>query len=193
MARPREFNESDALGDAMNLFWQRGYENASLSEITEATGLSKSSLYDTFGSKHELLLSSLKFYEDQLVAPSLTALEEGPSPRAAIAKRFDMVIEGITAPGPRWGCLIVNTTLELGARDVAVAKRIAAAHAKVERAYTQVIERGQAGGEIDSAKSAASLAHYIMACLTGIVCLRKAGFDAPRLREVAATAMQAIR
>ena len=59
MARPREFNESEPLGDAMQLFWQCGYENASLSEITRATGLSISSLYDTFGSKHELLLSSL--------------------------------------------------------------------------------------------------------------------------------------
>lgn len=192
MARPREFNESEALGDAMHLFWREGYENASLSDITEAMGLSKSSLYDTFGSKHELLLSSLQFYVENLVEPSLTVLAEEPSPRAAIAKRFEMAIEGMTGPGPRGGCLLVNTTLELGARDAAVAKSLATAQAKVEQAYVRAIERGQAAGEIDSAKSAQSLARYIVACLSGIVCLSKAGSDAAMLRDIADIAMDAI-
>ena len=121
MARPREFNESEALGGAMHLFWQRGYESASLNDITQAMGLSKSSLYDTFGSKHELLLSSLQFYVENLVVPSLAVLQDEASPRAAIDKRFDMVIEGMTQPGQRCGCLISNTILELGARDKVVA------------------------------------------------------------------------
>ena len=192
MARPREFNESEALGGAMLLFWQRGYENASLSDITQAMGLSKSSLYGTFGSKHELLLSSLQYYVENMIEPSLTVLEEEPSPRAAIAKRFEMVIEGITGPGPRCGCLIVNSTLELGARDAVVAESLAAAQAKVEQAYVRAIKRAQAAGEIDSGKSAQSLARYILACLSGMICLSKAGFDAPKLRDIAAIAMQAI-
>jgi TetR/AcrR family transcriptional repressor of nem operon len=192
VARPREFNESEALGNAMSLFWREGYENASLNDITAATGLSKSSLYDTFGSKHELLLSSIQFYEDQLVVPSLTVLAEDPSPRAGIAKRFEMVIESMTSPGRRCGCLLANSTLELGERDPAVAKKLAATQSRIEKAYAQAIERGQAAGEIDSAASAKSLAHYIMACLMGIVCLSKAGSDASKLREIAATAMRAI-
>ncbi|MDP6473998.1 MAG: TetR/AcrR family transcriptional regulator [Alphaproteobacteria bacterium] len=192
MARPREFNESDALGDAMHLFWRRGFESASLSEITAATGLSKSSLYDTFGNKHELLLSSLQFYVENMVEPSLTVLEEGPSPRAAIEKRFEMIIEMLCGPGPRRGCLIANTTLELGARDEVVAERLRAAQNMVEEAYARAIARGQAAGEIDSAKDAQSLARYIMACLAGMICLSKAGYDAAMLRDIAATAMHAI-
>jgi hypothetical protein len=62
----------------------------------------------------------------------------------------------------------------------------------VEQAYAQAIERGQAVGEIDPTKDARSLAQYIMACLAGMLCLSKAGFDAPKLREIAATAMLAI-
>lgn len=193
MARPREFNESEALSDVMHLFWQRGYECASLSEITQATGLSKSSLYDTFGGKRELLLSSLQFYADNMVAPSLLILAEEKSPRTAIAKRFDMIIEGLTGSGPRSGCLIANTTLEFGARDPEVAERLAAVQTNMERAYIRVIERGQAAGEIDPAQSAQSLARYIVACLAGMICLSKAGFDAPMLRDIAATAMHAIK
>lgn len=192
MARPREFNESEALGDAMHLFWGSGYESASLSEITKATGLSKSSLYDTFGSKHELMLSSLQYYIENMVEPSLVILEEGPSPRGAIEQRFEMIIEMMTGPGPRRGCLIANTTLELGARDKSVAKTLLAAQDMVEQAYVRAIERGQAADEIGTAKDARSLARYIMACLAGMICLSKSGFDAPMLRDIAATAMQAI-
>ena len=193
MARPREFNESDALDDAMQLFWGSGYESASLSEITKATGLSKSSLYDTFGSKHELLLSSLQHYIENMVEPSLTVLEEGPSALGAIEQRFEMIIEMMTAPGPRRGCLIANTTLELGARDKAVAKTLLAAQGMVEQAYARAIERGQVAGEIVTAKDAQSLARSIMACLAGMICLSKSGFDAPMLRDISATAMQAIK
>ena len=193
MARPREFNESDALDDAMQLFWGSGYESASLSEITKATGLSKSSLYDTFGSKHELLLSSLQHYIENMVEPSLTVLEEGPSALGAIEQRFEMIIEMMTAPGPRRGCLIANTTLALGARDKAVAKTLLAAQGMVEQAYARAIERGQVAGEIVTAKDAQSLARYIMACLAGMICLSKSGFDAPMLRDISATAMQAIQ
>ena len=193
MARPREFNESDALDDAMQLFWGSGYESASLSETTKATGLSKSSLYDTFGSKHELLLSSLQHYIENMVEPSLTVLEEGPSALGAIEQRFEMIIEMMTAPGPRRGCLIANTTLELGARDKAVAKTLLAAQGMVEQAYARAIERGQVAGEIVTAKDAQSLARYIMACLAGMICLSKSGFDAPMLRDISATAMQAIK
>ncbi len=192
MARPREFNETDALSDAMHLFWQRGYEFSSLSDITQATGLSKSSLYDTFGSKHELLLSSLRFYGENMVEPSLVVLDEEPSARDAIAKRFEMIIAGLTGPGPRCGCLIANTTLELAARDPEVAECLTAVQSKMEKAYIRTIERGQAAGEIDAAKDARSLARFIMACLAGMICLSKAGFDGAKLRNIATTAMSAI-
>jgi len=193
MARPREFNETDALSNAMHLFWRRGYEYSSLTDITEATGLSKSSLYGTFGDKRELLLSSLKFYTDNMIAPSLDVLEEETSALAAIEKRFEMVVGMITAPGPRCGCLIANTTLEFGGRDKAVAEHLSAAQALVEDAYARAIERGQAAGEISPDADAQALARYIMACLSGMICLSKAGFDAPMLRDIAATAMRAIR
>ena len=99
----------------------------------------------------------------------------------------------MTAPGPRRGCLIANTTLELGARDKAVAKTLLAAQGMVEQAYARAIERGQVAGEIVTAKDAQSLARYIMACLAGMICLSKSGFDAPMLRDISATAMQAIK
>ena len=62
MGRPREFNENEALESAMQVFWAKGYDGASLGELTSAMGLSKSSLYDTFGSKHELFIAAVERY-----------------------------------------------------------------------------------------------------------------------------------
>ena len=62
MARPREFDANDALEQAMQVFWDKGYQSASLNALTEAMGISKSSFYEAFGSKHELYLSALEHY-----------------------------------------------------------------------------------------------------------------------------------
>ena len=63
MARTKEFDQEQALDAAMNLFWERGYEATSIQDLVEATGVQRQSLYDTFGSKHELFLQSLMRYQ----------------------------------------------------------------------------------------------------------------------------------
>jgi TetR/AcrR family transcriptional repressor of nem operon len=87
---------------------------------------------------------------------------------------------------------LANSTLELGARDAAVAEKIKMAQGKMERAYIRVIELGKTAGEIDPNKDAQTLARYIMACLAGIVCLSKSGYDAATLNDISVTAMQAV-
>ena len=62
MGRPREFNTEEALEKAMKVFWAQGYEAASLHDLTRAMAISKSSFYDTFGSKHDLFISAIKHY-----------------------------------------------------------------------------------------------------------------------------------
>ncbi|ADV84368.1 TetR/AcrR family transcriptional regulator [Terriglobus saanensis] len=63
MARTKEFDQEEALDAAMHLFWEHGYEATSIQELVEATGVQRQSLYDTFGSKHELFLQSLMRYQ----------------------------------------------------------------------------------------------------------------------------------
>ncbi len=66
MARPREFSTDDALGQAMDVFWSKGYQATTLGDLTRAMGISKSSFYDTFGSKDALYLASLERYRAAL-------------------------------------------------------------------------------------------------------------------------------
>ncbi len=74
MARPREFSTDDALGQAMDVFWSKGFQATTLGDLTRAMGISKSSFYGTFGSKHELYLSSLERYRAAMPALALSAL-----------------------------------------------------------------------------------------------------------------------
>ncbi len=62
MSRPKEFKKSDVLLKAMKIFWDKGYEGTSISDLTEKMNISRSSLYETFGDKHELFIEALEFY-----------------------------------------------------------------------------------------------------------------------------------
>ena len=68
MARPREFDATEALSKAMDVFWTKGYEATSLCDLLEAMDLSKSSFYDTFGSKHEVFLDTIRYYKKTMTA-----------------------------------------------------------------------------------------------------------------------------
>jgi TetR/AcrR family transcriptional repressor of nem operon len=113
--RPRQFDENEVLDSIIELFWDRGFENASLSDIVEAAGLNKSSLYNTFGSKDELFFAAI----DRYMNYRKTMLDESLS-----GDGFDLIemflefmrIETASDGGCR-GCLAINACTELGLRD----------------------------------------------------------------------------
>src|SRR5262245_60704412 len=79
MPRPRTFDEDQVIEDAMQLFWSRGYEATSLTDLTATLGVHPGSLYRVFGDKHELFLRALDRYRDTQTLPAIAALgEDGP-------------------------------------------------------------------------------------------------------------------
>jgi TetR/AcrR family transcriptional repressor of nem operon len=117
--RPREFQAADAIEAAKDLFWENGYQGSTLTDLEDATGLSRSSLYQAFGSKEALFALALSAYVDGFIAPRLAAMERpGAEPRdasdffRALASLFrkDAVIS-------RRGCLWVNALAEFSGRE----------------------------------------------------------------------------
>lgn len=120
MGRVRVFDENTAIRAARDVFWERGYASTSLAELQAATGLSRSSVYGTFGSKRGLFEAVTHNYLDEVVIPLLEPLEAPGSGQREIVAYFhalsDFVISP-TRPAAIRGCLILNTMVELNALD----------------------------------------------------------------------------
>lgn len=143
MSRPKEFEVSPTLDVVLDSFWSRGYEATSMSDLENATGLSRSSLYSTFGNKRQLFDAALARYKEQTVEPTLSALESltaGIDELVGYFSTLSATFRSEPALAVR-GCLIVNTMVELAAQDEAARKVTSSHFARVQGA----IENGLKG------------------------------------------------
>src|SRR5262245_53912189 len=112
MARPKEFDPDQALRAAMQRFWERGFEATSLQDLTDCTGVQKTSLYATYGDKRELFLKALGQYQADSFERSRQRLEADGSPVAAIRAFMAEVVKSASSDqGCKRGCLFVNTAI----------------------------------------------------------------------------------
>jgi len=148
MPRPREFNASAAVDRAMEVFWTRGYEATSLDDLYAATGLSRSSLYGTFGTKRNLLLMTVDRYVE-LRAPNFAAALAGPlAVSDAIAASLGELINQIVSGAGRRGCFLGNYPAELPRSDCAALARVREGLGRTEGAFHAALERAEAAGEL---------------------------------------------
>lgn len=171
--RPRAFDEAQALDAALHLFWQRGYEATSLDDLTEAMGISRSSFYGCFGTKHALLIRALEHYAARGIGGLSRIRAAAKSPREALQAMLCAVADA--EGGPR-GCMMTNCIVELAPHDPEVAD-IATRHiAQVEDLFEA--ELRAAGLEAE----ARSRARTLLSLGLGAVTLRKAGLSPERVR-----------
>ncbi|MFI9269030.1 TetR/AcrR family transcriptional regulator [Streptomyces werraensis] len=196
MARPRMFDEERALDAAMHTFWEKGYEATSTQDLCEATGLGRSSIYNTFKSKHDLFERALAHYIDTMTTAQLAVLEDTRR-RAAdrIRDLFAMVVDGETehrAGGRGLGCLTVNTTVELAARDSRAAELLERDTARRLAVLRAVIEEGRRDGSITSQRDAGTLARFINAAIGGMRISSQGGADRTALESIAEVTLDAL-
>ncbi|GAA1917502.1 TetR/AcrR family transcriptional regulator [Streptomyces durmitorensis] len=196
MARPRTFDEERALDAAMHAFWANGYEATSTQDLCDATGLGRSSIYNTFSSKHELFRRALARYIDSMTSIQVEILEDAGRPpmdrlRALFARIVDSEFE-CRKDGHSIGCLTVNTTVELAGRDPEAAEMLARDLAMRLSAISAVIRAGQSGGDITSARDAADLARFVNAIIGGMRIAAQGGADRAALTAIAETALDAL-
>jgi len=185
MARPREFDTTEALGKAMDVFWTKGYEATTLCDLLETMGLSKSSFYDTFGSKHEVFLDSIEHYKKTMTA-QITGVARLESPaRRLIQSLFYRAVSRITEEGGQRGCFLNNCAVEVALHDPAAAKLIDGGIGLVEDTFFSLVERGQREGDIDSGKDARALARFLTSSLNGLLVIAKANPDPEGLSDIA--------
>ena len=186
--RPRAFDPDAALERAMHVFWAKGYEGASLSNLTRAMRINRPSLYAAFGNKEQLFGKVLDRYMDGPVAYFGKALAE--------AKARDVVEEillGTARMGddPRIpaGCLMVQGALACG--DASVRKEVAARRAAAEGALRRRLQRAKREGDLPKNSSPGDLAGYVMTVVRGMAVQSAGGASSDQLRRVAQIALRA--
>src|ERR1700754_1337851 len=109
MPRTKSFNEEEMLDKAKDLFWRKGFNGTPPQDILDETGLSRSSLYDTYGDKQSLFLKTLKRYRDRETAAVITHLDGAEDVPLAIRRLFQETYQECFAPQGRRGCFMINT------------------------------------------------------------------------------------
>jgi len=192
MGRPRAFDESEALERALQLFWRHGYESSSLEQLLAATGLSKSSFYHSFGSKAELFAAALEIYQDGQAAEIARRLEAEADPKRALEQLIQSFTRAGAGQEKAWGCLTCNTAVELAPHDGAIAKLVAGHHRRLEKIFEDAFKRAQKAGQMTRTHDPRALASFIVASLSGLQVLIRAGAERRRIDSAAKIALAAI-
>ena len=192
MARPREFDADAALDRAMETFWSKGYEATSLDDLCEVTGLSRSSLYATFGSKRNLLLRSVDRYVDQR-NPRIAGILAQPlsihDVFGALAQQFiDQIVAG---PGRR-GCFLGNCAAELPRSDRAALARVRKGLESTEATFRDALARAKARGELPVGADVTALARFLMSGFQGLRLVGKVNPDRATLEDITGTMLRCL-
>lgn len=148
MPRTRAFDPEDALDRAMLLFWERGFARTSITDLVDATGVNRHSLYGTWGDKRGLFLAALDRYLDRITAAVIAPLQ-APEPDLGHLRRFaDQFLAHIHSPPGSFGCLIALTAAEVAAREPDVGARIAHHRQRMEAAFLHVLRGAEARGQL---------------------------------------------
>src|SRR5271154_1964937 len=177
MARPREFDASTAVDRAMEVFWTKGYEATSLDELCNATGLSRSSLYATFGSKRNLLLLSVDRYAERRRPDFEAALAGGRPIQEAVAALLGELIDQIVSGAGRRGCFLGNCAAELPRSDRAALARARQGLGGTEAAFHAALERAEAAGQLRPGADASAIARFLTAGFQGLRLIGKVNPD----------------
>lgn len=193
VARTKEFDPDAALQSALELFWRRGYEATSVTDLVEHLGIGRASIYATFGSKHELYLKALDRYA-QSVDPRLFADLSGPGPALpavrTVVRRF--AAEAASPEERLNGCFITNTAAELGAHDSVAARRVESSWDRLETLLHAALVRAQAQGELPPERDPRALARMLLVLLQGVRVVGKASADPTRVRDAAEQALSLL-
>ncbi|URM36888.1 TetR/AcrR family transcriptional regulator [Flavobacterium anhuiense] len=175
MARTKEFNEDQALDKAIEIFWHKGYNGTSAQDLVNHLGLSRSSLYDTFGDKQKLFVKSLKRYQKQNLDSLNELFENAENIKTALTEIFKQAVIESLQDRITKGCFMVNSAVELAMHDPEIAKIVHDNQKVVEDVFCNAVRKGQELGQISEKQDARSLARFIFNNYSGIRVLARAG------------------
>ncbi len=182
--RPREFDIDRALEAATQQFWSVGYEASSLQNLLQAMSLSKSSLYQTFGNKHELFILCLGHYQKKIVDELNIKLANSGSAKQFLQDFLESIIAETDSTDVKKGCFLVNTANELCQRDKLVSEAVTRATNDLAGVFRRAIEQGKRQHEFSAEIPTDGLVDYLMTSVSGLRTMIKGGAARDTLNPV---------
>jgi TetR/AcrR family transcriptional repressor of nem operon len=176
----------------MQLFWEKGYEATSVQDLVERIGINRFSLYDTFGSKHDLFLKALDRYRDQVVTGALRAMEESVGGLALIRSYFDATLRFVGSKQGWKGCLMTNSAVELSPRDDRAATKVEAHLKRLEDAFYRQLSIARRTGELKTKRKPRELARFLTGAAQGLGVLSKGAPGRRTLQSYVDTALSVL-
>src|SRR6202163_2766331 len=188
--RLRQFDVDEALDGALEGFWARGYEGATLPELTRAMGVSRASLYAAFGNKEQLFRKALDRYQTGPMS-FLTEPLRKPTARAVVEAIFSGLVRMQRDRDEPRGCLVVSGALACGEQAETVRRELARLRQAIVTALRDRFERAVQDGDLPAGTECATLARDTATVLNGLAVQSARGGTEKELRLVSALAMHA--
>jgi len=192
MARTKDFDEDEVLQKAMNLFWHKGYNGTSMQDLVDGLGISRSSMYDTFGDKHSLFIRALENYKQIATTEMKAIVDNAPTAKVAIRRMFELTVTELLSDNQHKGCFLVNAGVEMAPHDTEVNKMLCDNDRQLEKYFNEAIKKGQDSGEISNEQSSHALAQFILNSIKGMRVTAKSAADKKVFRDIVEVTMKVL-
>jgi AcrR family transcriptional regulator len=191
MGRPRSFDLDSTLDRALQVFWRKGYEGTSLSDLTKAMGVHRPSLYAAFGDKRALFRKALDRYLHGPAAYTQEALKE-PTARAVVESLLRGAADLNTARRNPGGCLMVQGALASGEAANSIRQELTTCRTAGEAALRRRLQYAKSRGDLPTDADPADLARYIATIIYGIAVQAAGGASRAQLQHVVEMTLQTL-
>jgi TetR/AcrR family transcriptional repressor of nem operon len=192
MGRPKQFDPETAVEQAMQVFWRQGYGATTPQCLVDTLGIGKGSLYNAFGGKRQLFDLALRRYLDQQAAAMSELLDDSGPVKERLRKALHFLAETDLADPDRRGCLAMNSAVEFGRGDEAVASLVQGMLDRIEAGFRALIEEGRRTGEIARDRDARDLASLLLNTVTGMRLMARVEPGPDRLNRVIDTTIDLL-
>ncbi len=168
MPRTEVFNRREVLNKAKDIFWLKGYNGTSMQDLVDVTGLNRSSIYNSFGSKMELYLQSLKKYQADISELFEKANRQNRNAIETIGLVFLYVLKDILDDTEEKGCMLINCQTEMGNQDAQLHGLLGVYQERLAGIFQNWVIRGQAEGTIRTDEKSELLAYYLVNAYQGL-------------------------
>jgi len=192
MSRTKVFDENAVLDKAVKLFWEKGFLATSAEDLVSTLGISRSSLYDTYGDKKKLFIKSLKRYIGTQSETLISSLSSSENAKESIYEIFTDLIKNNPDDNNQYGCLIVNTSIEFSCQETEIKDLIEKNNQKIIKALRFLIKKNQDNGKMSNQTNPEKIAQFIFNTIIGLRVNAKAGTSFEKMKNITDVALSVI-